>query len=74
MRNACYVTYLREQGYYCTNNSKTDYNFKGDDAAIWDACSGKATYKNRPAGKPFFAIFNLTVSHESSLFPGVIAA
>lgn len=69
-----YVTYLREQGYYCTNNAKTDYNFKGNDAAIWDACSGKAHYKNRPAGKPFFAIFNLTVSHESSLFPAKIAA
>jgi arylsulfatase A-like enzyme len=64
-----YVSYLRAQGYYCTNNSKTDYNFKGDDAAIWDDCSQKAHYKSCPADKPFFAIFNLTVSHESSLFP-----
>ncbi|MCA9147549.1 MAG: sulfatase-like hydrolase/transferase, partial [Planctomycetales bacterium] len=31
-------------------------------------------YKKRPAASPFFAIFNLTVSHESSLFPEVIAA
>jgi N-sulfoglucosamine sulfohydrolase len=69
-----YVSYLREAGYYCTNNSKTDYNFKGNDAALWDECSGKATYQNRPADKPFFAIFNLMVSHESSLFPSVIAA
>ncbi len=68
-----YVSYFRELGYYCTNNSKTDYNFKGKDAALWDACSGKAHYKNRPKGKPFFAIFNLTVSHESSLFPQTIA-
>ncbi|MCB1212501.1 MAG: sulfatase-like hydrolase/transferase, partial [Verrucomicrobiales bacterium] len=29
-----YPQFLREAGYYCTNNSKTDYNFKGDDAAI----------------------------------------
>jgi N-sulfoglucosamine sulfohydrolase len=64
-----YVTYLREQGYYCTNNSKTDYNFKGNDAALWDDCSGKAHYRKRPDGKPFFAIFNLTETHESSLFP-----
>ena len=64
-----YVSYLREAGYHCTNNSKTDYNFKGDDAAIWDACSGKAHYKNRPAGKPFMAVFNLTITHESNLFP-----
>jgi N-sulfoglucosamine sulfohydrolase len=69
-----YVAYLREQGYYCTNNAKTDYNFKGKDGAIWDACSGKATYERRPEGKPFFAIFNLEVSHESSLFPAKIAS
>lgn len=64
-----YVTDLREQGYYCTNNVKTDYNFKGNDAAIWDECTGQAHYRKRPAGKPFFAIFNLTETHESSLFP-----
>ena len=63
-----YVSYLKAQGYYCTNRSKTDYNFAGNDKAIWDACSGKAHYKNRPKGTPFFSIFNLTTSHESSLF------
>jgi arylsulfatase A-like enzyme len=64
-----YVHYLREQGYYCSNNHKTDYNFKGNDAAIWDESSAKAHYRKRPAGKPFFAIFNLGQTHESSLFP-----
>ena len=68
-----YVRHLRDAGYFCTNNSKTDYNFKGNDRAVWDACSPKAHYKKRPAASPFFAIFNLTVSHESSLFPEVIA-
>ena len=53
-----YVSYLKAQGYYCTNRSKTDYNFAGNDKAIWDACSGKAHYKNRPKGTPFFSIFN----------------
>jgi len=24
----CFPTYLRSAGYFCTNNSKTDYNFK----------------------------------------------
>lgn len=67
-----HATYLREQGYYCTNNSKTDYNFKGNDGSIWDESSGKAHYKNRPQGKPFFAIFNLTITHESNLFPDVV--
>jgi arylsulfatase A-like enzyme len=64
-----YVTHLRGQGYYCTNASKTDYNFKGNDQAIWDECSGKAHYRKRAEGQPFFAIFNLTETHESSLFP-----
>ena len=64
-----YVSYLREAGYYCTNNSKTDYNQAGNDAALWDECSGKAHYKHCPEGKPFFAIFNLLVTHESKLFP-----
>ena len=68
-----YVSYLKEQGYYCTNRSKTDYNFEGNDKAMWDQCSGSAHYKTRPDGSPFFAIFNLTVSHESSLFPDRIA-
>lgn len=67
-----YVSHLREIGYYCTNNSKTDYNFKGNDAAIWDECSGKAHYRKRPKDKPFMAVFNLTVSHESSLFPETV--
>lgn len=64
-----YVTFLRERGYYGINNSKTDYNFRGDDRAIWDECSNRAHYRNRAAGQPFFAIFNLTISHESQLFP-----
>lgn len=63
-----YVAYLREHGYYCTNRAKTDYNFKGNDQSIWDDCSRKAHYKNRPKGAPFFSVLNLTVSHESSLF------
>lgn len=68
-----YVSYLREAGYYCSNASKTDYNFLGNDGALWDDCSPGAHYKNRPEGKPFFTIFNLTDSHESSLFKDKIA-
>lgn len=66
--NLPYVQYLREAGYYCTNASKTDFNFQINDKAIWDDCSGSAHFKNRPEGKPFFSIFNLLESHESSLF------
>lgn len=63
-----YAEYLREAGYYCTNNAKTDYNTPDiDPARIWDESSNKAHYQNRPSGKPFFAVFNLMTSHESSL-------
>ena len=60
-----YSEYLRQAGYYCTNNSKTDYNTAIPKSA-WDESSNKAHYKNRKEGQPFFAIFNIGVSHESS--------
>ena len=63
-----YPEFLREKGYYCTNNSKTDYNYADvKPEEIWDECSNQAHYRNRAEGQPFFAIFNLTVSHESSI-------
>jgi arylsulfatase A-like enzyme len=62
-----YPQYLREAGYYCTNNSKTDYNLPMP-GKVWDESSGKAHWKNRKAGQPFFAIFNFTGSHESRIW------
>lgn len=70
--NRPYVSYLREAGYYCTNNAKTDFNISGNDKSIWDECSNKAHYRNHAEGQPFFSIFNLTISHESSLFPETV--
>ncbi|MCB9917776.1 MAG: sulfatase [Planctomycetes bacterium] len=64
-----YPTLLRDAGYWCSNRSKTDFNIRGDDRACWDACSGKASWRGRREGQPFFSIVNLTLSHESSLFP-----
>ncbi len=61
-----YPQLLRAAGYYCTNNSKEDYNLARR-GKVWDESSGKAHYKNRPPGAPFFAIFNLTVTHESQI-------
>ena len=58
---------LREAGYYCTNNVKEDYNVEKKPDGVWDESSRSATYKNRRPGQPFFAVFNHTVSHESSL-------
>jgi arylsulfatase A-like enzyme len=66
-----YPALLREAGYYCTNNAKTDFNCDADAAALFDESSRTAHYKNRPAGKPFFAIFNHESTHESVLIPGV---
>jgi arylsulfatase A-like enzyme len=63
-----FTEYLRGNGYYCTNNSKTDYQFSKDPvpASIWDECSKTAHYKNRPDKKqPFFAVFNHLGTHES---------
>ncbi len=57
---------LRRAGYYCTNNSKEDYNVVKP-GKIWDQSNRKAHWKNRPDGKPFFAVFNFTVSHESRI-------
>jgi uncharacterized sulfatase len=64
----CFPEYLRKAGYYCTNNVKTDYNFKHP-KSVWDDSSRTAHWKNRPEGKPFFAVFNLTISHESHIPP-----
>lgn len=61
-----YPEFLRELGYYCTNNSKEDYNLQKS-KNVWDESSGKAHWKNRKDGQPFFAIFNHTISHESQI-------
>ena len=61
-----YPQLLRERGYYCTNNSKEDYNLDKP-GSVWDESSGKAHWRNRRPGQPFFAIFNITVSHESQI-------
>jgi uncharacterized sulfatase len=61
-----YPEYLREAGYYCTNNSKEDYNLRKR-GQVWDESSRKAHWKNRNPGQPFFAIFNYTTTHESRI-------
>lgn len=63
-----YPELLRAAGYYCTNNAKTDYNVTLD-RLPWHENGPRAHYRNRPAGQPFFAIFNQTSSHESQVAP-----
>lgn len=61
-----YPEYLRNEGYFCTNNSKTDYNLDLDNKACWDECHGKAHWRQRQdPSQAFFSIFNFTTSHES---------
>ena len=59
---------MREAGYYCTNNFFTDYNMAGDQKALWDACDRTAHWRNRPAGKPFFCVYDYGITHESQIF------
>ena len=58
--------YLRDAGYYTTNNNKEDYNFKKENE-IWDESSSKATYKNRKVNQPFFHVQNFGNTHEGRL-------
>ncbi|MBN2594101.1 MAG: sulfatase-like hydrolase/transferase [Sedimentisphaerales bacterium] len=67
-----YPEYLRKAGYYCTNNSKTDYNYIGNPNQPWDECSNKAHYDNRKPGRLFFAVFNITLSHEGQLTEEIV--
>jgi len=63
----CLTEYLRLAGYYCSNNSKEDYQFRTPVTA-WDESSRQAHWRNRKPGQPFFAVFNFTVTHESRVF------
>ena len=62
-----FTEYLRAAGYYCSNNSKEDYNFATPETA-WDESSPKAHWRKRTPGQPFFSVFNFTVSHQSQIF------
>lgn len=65
----CFPEHLRRAGYYCTNASKTDYQFRAP-ATTWDANGGRAHWRNRAPDQPFFAVFNFGGTHESRAFPG----
>ena len=50
----CFPAYLRQAGYYCSNNVKQDYNFTAPPDA-WDESSNQAHWRKRKSGQPFFA-------------------
>jgi arylsulfatase A-like enzyme len=59
---------MRSAGYYCTNNSKTDYQFtQPEPDEIWDESNGRAHWRHAPRDRPFFAVFNFTGCHESGI-------
>jgi len=62
-----FTEYLRSAGYYCSNNSKEDYQFIKTPTA-WDESSPKAHWRNRTEGQPFFSVFNIEVTHESKIW------
>lgn len=60
--------YLKQAGYYVTNNSKTDYNVANEKqfiAEAWNESSGKAGWWDREEGQAFFSVFNFNESHQS---------
>ncbi|CAN5396283.1 sulfatase-like hydrolase/transferase [soil metagenome] len=59
--------FLRANGYYCTNNEKTDYQFEAP-PTVWDESGKNATWKNRKPGQPFFAVVNYVITHESQVW------
>jgi len=53
---------LSEQGYYTSNNAKTDYNFPAE--GKWNDLGNKAHWRNNKGNKPFFSVFNFGITHE----------
>lgn len=58
--------YLRQAGYFTTNNSKKDYNAI-EGPGVWDASNGRASWRDRKPGQPFFHKQTFKTTHESSL-------
>jgi N-sulfoglucosamine sulfohydrolase len=66
----CLTQILRSNGYYCTNDSKTDYQFEVPFTA-WDESKDGASWKNKKSNQPFFAVINSIITHESNLFRNI---
>jgi len=61
----CFPQYLREAGYYCSNNYKKDYNFV--DVDVWDESSEEAHWRKRKPRQPFFSVFNFVSTHQGQI-------
>lgn len=65
-----FTEYLRAEGYFTTNDGKTDYQFQVPITA-WDINGEHAHWRSekRAEGQPFFAMFNFGATHESATWP-----
>jgi arylsulfatase A-like enzyme len=61
-----FPAYLRDAGYYTTNNSKKDYNAQ-EGKGVWDESSRTASWRKRGSDQPFFHKQSFGTTHESSL-------
>lgn len=63
-----FTQYLREAGYFCTNNAKQDYNFNVG-YADWDMNGENAEWRKRNnPEQPFFSVFTSNTTHESRIW------
>ena len=64
-----FTEYLRQAGYYCTLDSKTDYQF-GEPFTMWDHHESGAGWWDdaREDDQPFFAMLTNGVTHESGMW------
>lgn len=64
-----FPAYLRQAGYYATNNVKKDYNAV-EPQDTWDESSRTANWRSRAEGQPFFHMQSFGATHEGQLhFP-----
>jgi arylsulfatase A-like enzyme len=62
----CFPEWLRDAGYYTSNNVKEDYNFTTP-PNTWNESSNKAHWRGRAKGQPFFSVFNLMTTHQGQI-------
>ena len=62
---------LRKSGYYCTNDSKADYQIGFDQdivwdrmGKVWDPTDYRTLWEGKKPEQPFFTVINLTTTHE----------
>lgn len=63
-----FPSFLRDAGYYTSNNVKTDYNCAEAERLIgesWNDSSDKAHWRGKATDQPFFSVFNDMTTHQS---------